>query len=102
MVNWRPAWPPEIGLRMMKIRPGIEMSAEKRKNQFRFPTTSNTRSRLAADHRPAGTAGHELVLGHAEQTSLARPVLGHEHAQDRAGHGDRGEHRDEDAEDQHE
>src|SRR3970282_712303 len=45
-----PALPPEKGVRMMKMRPGIVIRPLKRKNQRRLPIRSNTRPRLP---RPA-------------------------------------------------
>ena len=55
-----------------------------------------------AGRRPDGTERDELVVAQAVQRRLARPLLADDPAQDRPGHDDRAEHRDEDADDQDE
>ena len=51
MANCRPTFPPVNGPMSRKIRPGMVMSSEKAKNQFRLPMTSNTTARLSSDDR---------------------------------------------------
>src|SRR4051794_35477642 len=88
----------------MKIRPGIVTTRERAKNQRRFPMMSNTGAGLsphpAARRGPPGR--RELLLADAEPVGLARPAPADDPAQDRPGHDDRAEHRDEDADDQDE
>src|SRR5258708_29863731 len=86
----------------MKMRPGIVTSAERRKYQRRLPMMSNTRSRLASQRRPPRRPGHELLLAHAVEGRLTRPVAADDDPQDRARDGDRTEHRDEDTDDEDE
>src|SRR5664280_1194398 len=99
MENWRPAFPPVIGPRMMKKRPGTTMRPEKRKNQRRFPIRSSTGAGLPT---PAGEdrARLELLFAQPVQARDARPLVAHDPAQDRPRHRDRGEHRAEHADDQ--
>src|SRR6516165_5163476 len=100
MVNWSPATP--VGVRRMKIRPGIVMMSERRENQRRFPMMSNTPARLAPSRWPHGPHRDELLVAQAPQRWSSCPFLADDPAQDRAGHDDRAEHRDEDAQDQDE
>src|SRR3989337_3835256 len=95
-----PALPPEKGVRMMKMRPGIVIRPLKRKNQRRLPIRSNTRPRppRAAPRR----RGRELLLAHAVEACTARPGAAHDPAQDAAADGDGREHRDQHADDQDE
>src|SRR5439155_11613066 len=74
------------------------------KNQFRFPMMSNTRARLASEPGPTGSphARDELAGADAVEAGATRPATRHDGPQDRAGHDDRAEHGDEDAEDQDE
>src|SRR3972149_6747677 len=84
-----PALPPEKGVRMMKMRPGIVIRPLKRKNQRRLPIRANTRPRLprAAPRR----RGRELVLAHAVEAFTARPGAAHDPRPDAgAGRGGRG------------
>src|SRR6266550_1310176 len=102
MVNCSPSLPPVIGVRRMKIRPGMVTRPEMRKNQRRLPMMSNTRAGLSPDPRPTRPSCDELLLAHPEQAGLPGPAPGDDPAQDRPRHDDRAEHRDEDAEDQDE
>src|SRR5579864_5310431 len=95
-----PTLPAVMGVRTMKMSPGMVMSPLKRKNQRRRPIRSNTRTSRAGP--TCRGRGHELVLVHAEEPRLARPWLAHDPAQDRTAQGDRREHRDEHADDQDE
>src|SRR5207344_628560 len=99
MANWRPARPPVSGPSRMKITPGMVSSSENPKNQRRLPMMSNTRAGLSPD-RAARRTREELVLGDAVQARLAGPRLRDDDAHDRPGDGHRGEHRDEDTDDQ--
>ena len=93
-----PTLPAVMGVRRMKMSPGMVMSPLKRKNQRRRPIRSNTRTSRTS---PTGRGRrHELVLVHAEEPRLARPRLTHHPAQDGTAEGDGGEHRDEHADDQ--
>src|SRR5690242_4886429 len=86
----------------MKMKPGIVISAEKRKNQRRRPMMSNTTAGLSSGGATTDRTGEEFLLRYAVVARLAGPVLTHDDTQDRAGDGDRGEHRDEHADDQDE
>src|SRR5664279_2112503 len=76
------------------LRPGIVSRPENRKNQRRLPMTSNTRARLAS--RAAGEAAEELIVAHPEQRRTLEGRHPDDDPQDRPGHHDRGEHRDQD------
>src|SRR3954471_12491012 len=103
MAYCRPTFPPVTGPSRRKIRPGIVIRREKAKNQFRLPMTSNTPAGLAPHAAAAGRrAGQELGLGHVEERRLPRPRLLDDDAERRPRDHDRGEHRDEHADDQHE
>src|SRR5829696_7574487 len=101
MENFSPSWPFVIGVRRMKMRPGMVRSAEKRKNHLRRPTTSNTTAGLSPDRSATDRSGEEFLLGNPVVARLSGPVLADHDAQDRSGDGDCCEHRDEDADDQH-
>src|SRR6185369_15130929 len=89
-----------MGVRRMKMRPGMVTSAEKRKKYRRRPTTSNTTAGLSPDRSATDRSGEEFLLGYAVVPRLPGTVLADNDPQDRARDGDRGEHRDQDADDQ--
>src|SRR5215210_9417748 len=99
MENFRPAAPLVIGVSRMKSRPGMVTIAERMKNHRRLPTMSNTAG-LAAEPGPPRGSRRELVLADPVEPGLARPFVADDHAQDRAGDDDRGEHRAQDADDE--
>src|SRR5665811_1195437 len=87
----------------MKIRPGMRISPEKRKNQFRLPMTSNTTAGLPASWPTAGQSSSlELLVGDPEQPgAMGCRLVNHEPEQRPRDHDCR-KHRRQHADDEYE
>src|SRR5512135_728269 len=87
---------------MMNSRPGMTIASEKAKNHLLWPTMSYTASGLATKRPARRRAGQELLVGDAVHPRLPQARPADDEAEHRPAHGDRGEHRREHADDQHE